>query len=147
MKAKVCIDGSNRLKKWCNKNNIKVLECGKVISVQDPCLDAELDKLYERGIKNGSKYRNYWCKKFNEIVPNGITRTGRAIWSPKTAIVSPKDILKKLELNLLNQGSRIFERDLPLKILKEIKEKLFYLIKKHIPMVIYIMQQVFMQIN
>ena len=118
LKAKVCIEGSKRLKNWCNENSIKVLECGKVISVQDPKLDGELDKLYERGIQNGANIEIISESKFKEIVPNGITRTGRALWSPKTAIVSPKEILKKLELNLISQGVEFLKGTYPREVLK-----------------------------
>lgn len=54
LKAKVFIEGSKRLKNWCNENNLKVLECGKVISFQETNLDRQLDKPYERGIQHGA---------------------------------------------------------------------------------------------
>tara|TARA_B100000161_G_scaffold263531_1_gene235070 strand:+ start:3606 stop:4802 length:1197 start_codon:yes stop_codon:yes gene_type:complete len=116
LKAKVCIEGAKRLKKWCNENDLKVLECGKVISVQSPDLDGQLDQLYERGIKNGANIEIIDEKKFIEIVPDGRTTSGRAIWSPKTAVVSPKDILKKLELNLKKQGVEILKGTYPLEV-------------------------------
>lgn len=62
-------------------------------------------------------------------MPNGITRTGRAIWSHKTAIVSPKDILKKLELNLINQGVEFLKDTYPLEVLKN-KGEIFLSNKK-----------------
>ena len=35
LKAKVCINGARRLLEWCNKEKLKVLKCGKVISPQN----------------------------------------------------------------------------------------------------------------
>ena len=100
LKAKVCIKGAIRLKQWCKENNLEVLECGKVIAVQDPELDQKLDFLYDRGKKNGADISLINEDEFARIVPNGRTATGRAIWSPKTSVVAPKKILQKLLLNL-----------------------------------------------
>ena len=112
MKAKVCIEGSKRLKNWCNENSIKVLECGKVISVQDPKLDGELDKLYERGIQNGANIEIISESKFKEIVPNGITKLEEHMESRNSNSI-PKEILKKLELNLISQGVEFLKGTYP----------------------------------
>ncbi len=107
LKAKVCINGAKRLKNWCKENKIEVLECGKVIAVQEPKLDERLDFLYERGKKNGADISLIDEDQFNKLVPYGRTTTGRAIWSPNTSVVSPKHILRKLLLNLSEQKVKI----------------------------------------
>ena len=55
LKAKVCIEGAKRLRKWCENEGIKVLSCGKVITPQLASLDSQLDLLYEEGTANGAK--------------------------------------------------------------------------------------------
>lgn len=97
LKAKICIKGAKRLKKWCKEQRLNVLECGKVIAPQSKDLDHQLDILYERGLKNGAEVSFINQEEFNQKVPYGRTASGRAIWSPNTCVVNPKEILKRLE--------------------------------------------------
>ena len=104
LKSKLCIDGSKRLKKWCKEKNIEILECGKVISPQDLNLDFQLDNLLIRGKKNGAIVEIINQSKFDELVPNGRTASGRAIWSPNTSVVSPRQVIKRLYEELISEG-------------------------------------------
>lgn len=104
LRSKLCIDGSKRLKKWCKEQNIEILECGKVISPQDLNLDFQLDNLLYRGKKNGAVLEIINQSKFEELVPNGRTSSGRAIWSPNTSVVSPLQVIKKLYEKLSSEG-------------------------------------------
>ena len=87
LKAKLCTNGARRLKDWCKDQKINVFECGKVITPQTRDLDFQLDVLLKRGKKNGAEVEIIAQKKFNKLVPNGRTSTGRALWSPKTSVV------------------------------------------------------------
>ncbi len=104
LKSKLCIDGSKRLKKWCKEQNIEILECGKVISPQDLNLDFQLDNLLYRGKENGAVVEIINQNKFEELVPNGRTSSGRAIWSLNTSVVSPLQVIKKLYEQLMSEG-------------------------------------------
>lgn len=104
LKARLCIEGSRRLKEWCKNENIKVIDCGKVITPQEAHLDFQLDNLLERGKQNGATVEIINQDKFNQLVPNGRTASGRALWSPKTSIVNPKEVIKKLYESLLNKN-------------------------------------------
>ena len=64
LKAKLCINGARRLKKWCKDQKIQILECGKVISPQEIKLDSQLDELLHRGKKNGAVVEIINQKKF-----------------------------------------------------------------------------------
>ena len=37
-------------------------------------------------------------------MPYGRTSSGRALWTPDTCVVNPKEVLKKLELVLVSKG-------------------------------------------
>ena len=54
LKAKVCVEGSKRLKRWIKQRNLPINECGKVIVPQDPYLDNQLDLIHQRGLDNGA---------------------------------------------------------------------------------------------
>jgi L-2-hydroxyglutarate oxidase LhgO len=104
LKAKVCVQGSKRLKAWCHNENIPVMECGKVITPQKPELDKQLEVLVDRGRANGAIVELIDEKQFKELVPNGRTSTGRAVWSPDTCVVKPIQVIKRLKQKLKKQG-------------------------------------------
>ena len=85
----------------------------KSISVQETNLDGELDKLYERGIKNGAKIEIIGEKKFHEIVPNGITSQVE-LYGARNSNSIPKKF-KNLEFNLVNQGVEFLKGTYPLR--------------------------------
>ena len=104
LKAKVCVSGAKRLKKWCFDNDIEVMECGKVITPQKPELDDQQEVLFDRGQNNGARVEIINETQFNELVPDGRTSTGRAIWSQDTCIVKPIEVIKKLKYELQKKG-------------------------------------------
>ena len=107
IKAKVCINGGKRLKKFCRDEDIEINECGKVIVAQDPQLDSQLDFLFERGKKNGAKIEIISQNKFRSLVPFGDSSTKRAIWSPATSVINPKQVINKLKDKLISMGVEI----------------------------------------
>jgi L-2-hydroxyglutarate oxidase LhgO len=104
LKAKVCVRGARRLKAWCQNENIPVMECGKVVTPHKPELDKQLEVLLERGRANGATVELIDEKQFSELVPDGRTSTGRAIWSPDTCIVKPMQVIQKLKQRLQERG-------------------------------------------
>ena len=61
LKAKVCVDGSRRLKEWVKERSLPINECGKVIVPQNENLDSQIDLLLieeeqmEQKLKFGTK--------------------------------------------------------------------------------------------
>ena len=108
LKAKVCVNGGRRLKEWIKDRNLSINECGKIIIPQKNHLDKQLDVLLSRGKKNGAEVKIIDSEELHEIVPNAITSTGRAIWSPNTAVVNPKEVLNKLQKELKEKGINFY---------------------------------------
>ena len=104
LKAKVCVSGAKRLKEWCKEEKLQVMECGKVVTPQKPELDKQLEVLVERGRANGATVELIDEKQFSELVPDGHTSTGRAIWSPDTCVVKPMQVIQKLKQRLQEGG-------------------------------------------
>ena len=113
LKAKVCVPGAKRLKQWCHDNKITVMESGKVVTPQKPELDSQLEVLLERGRANGATVEIIDEQQFNELVPDGRTSTGRAIWSKDTCIVKPIEVMQKLKEELQKKGVKFlfFQQD------------------------------------
>ncbi len=104
LKANVCIKGGNRLKKWIKERSLALNECGKIIIPTKKILDPQLDLLYTRGKKNGAFVELIDEKKLLELEPNSHSPSGRALWSPSTAVVNPKEIIMHLEKELKENG-------------------------------------------
>ena len=104
LKANVCISGGKRLKKWIKERSLAINECGKLIIPTKRNLDSQLDLLLERGKKNGAIVELIDKKKLFELEPYAYSPTGRAIWSPSTSVVNPKEVLSHLEKELKENG-------------------------------------------
>jgi len=104
LKARVCTSGSRRLKTWCKNEKLPVLDCGKVVTPQKPELDGQLDVLLERGQKNGATVELIDRAQFQELIPDGCTSTGRALWVKDTSVVSPLAVVQRLEERLRQRG-------------------------------------------
>lgn len=104
LRAKLCIEGSKLLKNWCEEENIKVLKCGKYIVPQRIDLDDQIEKLKKRADANGAVTEIINRDSFKKNVPFGRSATGRALWSPNTAVVNPMEVLFQLRNKLESYG-------------------------------------------
>lgn len=94
LKAKLCQSGLYETKRFCEQNNIKFLECGKLIVATNDLECERLESLYERGGLNGLSLDRITSSKLSLIEPNV---TGReAILCSETAIVDYAEIVKKM---------------------------------------------------
>lgn len=110
LKAKVCVEGSKRLKRWIKQRNLPINECGKVIVPQDPYLDNQLDLIHQRGLDNGATVEMWDEKELKKRFPIIRSSTGRALWSPNTSVVKSKIVLEHLEKEL-REKNVVFKLD------------------------------------
>lgn len=104
LKAKVSVKGSKRLKNWIIENKLSINSCGKIIVPTEIYLDKQLDILAERGIKNGAKVEYLDEKSLHQIAPQAKSASGRALWSPNTAVVKAKEVINHLKKQLELKG-------------------------------------------
>ena len=109
LKAKVCISGANRLKEWMMEKGLGIKKCGKLIIPQRITLDPQLDILYDRGKRNGAVIEFINSKEIEKLVPDANITSGRAIWSPNTAVVDPKKVIQKMQEELQVKGVKIIK--------------------------------------
>ena len=107
LKARVCVSGAKRLKKWVSERNLPINNCGKIIVPQKESLDMQLDVLAERGNLNGAEVDLWNEKTLKDYVPFVRTASGRALWSPNTSVVKPLLIIKTLSDELKSKGVEI----------------------------------------
>lgn len=104
IKAKVCIEGAKRLKEWLLKKNLPYNQCGKIIIPTKKEQDRQIDLLEERGKANGAEVTILDEKQINKLTPYAYSATGRALWSPNTAVVNPLRVIEELCNELEEQG-------------------------------------------
>ena len=104
VKAQVCVSGAKRLRAWVEKRNLPLNPCGKIIVPTRSDLDSQLEVLAERGRDNGA-YVEFWDRKrLKDFIPEAHSASGRALWSPNTAVVKPITVIKRLKEELIENG-------------------------------------------
>ena len=104
VKGEVCVSGAKRLRAWVEKRKLPLNPCGKVIVPTRKDLDCQLELLAERGRSNGA-YVEFWDqKRLRDFIPEVHSASGRALWSPNTAVVKPITVIKRLQEELIENG-------------------------------------------
>lgn len=103
LKAKFTVEGNRRMKDYCRAKNIPMNECGKLVVAQNA---QELEQLFElerRGKRNGSNIRIISESEAREIEPS-VKTFQKALHSPDTASVDPKQVCHSIKDDLKNLG-------------------------------------------
>ena len=104
LKARVCIEGARRLRNWVEERDLPLNPCGKVIVPPRAELDGQLDILADRGKANGAEVEFWDADQLKELIPEARTASGRALWSPNTAVVKPIRVVHRLRQELAERG-------------------------------------------
>lgn len=107
LKAKVCAQGSREMAAYCDQYHLPIARLGKVILPINAGDNEQLDLLYHRAKSNGATIEIIDQQQLKDLEPEAYTITGRAIYSPNTAVVDPKSILAHLAQQLQEQGVKI----------------------------------------
>ena len=107
VKAQVCVSGAKRLRAWVEERGLPINPCGKVIVPPRGDLDPQLDLLAERGRANGATVELWDEGQLREAIPEARSASGRALWSPSTAVVKPIKVVQALQQDLQQRGVRI----------------------------------------
>ncbi|MDC0165844.1 FAD-dependent oxidoreductase [Synechococcus sp. AH-558-M21] len=104
VKAQVCVSGAKRLKAWVEERQLPLNACGKLIVPSQIDLDGQLDVLAERGRANGAVVELWDESQLRQKIPEARSASGRALWSPNTAVVKPITVVRQLEKELQKRG-------------------------------------------
>jgi len=107
LKAQVCVAGARRLRAWVEERSLPINPCGKVIVPPRAELDGQLELLAERGRANGATVEFWDEQQLHALIPEARTASGRALWSPNTAVVKPLQVVQRLQQELQQQGVQI----------------------------------------
>jgi L-2-hydroxyglutarate oxidase len=107
LKAKVCVEGAQRLRRWVEERGLPLNKCGKVIVPHRVELDAQLDVLAERAHANGASVELWDADQLRVLIPEARSASGRALWSPNTAVVKPISVVARLREELTEHGVKV----------------------------------------
>ena len=106
LKSKLCRDGINLMKSYCDKNSIKWEECGKIVIAKSTLEKNRLNELFERGIKNNLKgIQKIKSKEISNFEP--YVKANNAIYVPEESIVNYKEVAKSYLKEIIASGGSI----------------------------------------
>jgi L-2-hydroxyglutarate oxidase LhgO len=106
LKAKFTKDGNSLLQDYCIKNNLKLNRCAKIIVASNMDEIQGLDELKKRGDANNVELHYIDQEQLKIRYPN-IKTIKKALFSPSTATIDPKQICNHIYDNLKKQNIKI----------------------------------------
>ncbi|MFN2489115.1 MAG: L-2-hydroxyglutarate oxidase [Actinomycetota bacterium] len=103
LKARYCSEGGRRMKQFCRDSGVIFHETGKVIVAVNQGQLSALDELKVRADACGADASVIDPSELARLEPHAATYE-RALYSPATAVVDPKEVLRALERELEGSG-------------------------------------------
>ena len=103
LKANLCVEGNRLLYKFCEKNNVEYLNCGKLIVGHN---DNDFNKLKELN-KNGNRNGVKGLELLDSDGAKGkepLVKCKHALWVPTTGIVDSHGLMQSLENHCQTKG-------------------------------------------
>ncbi|MEW6447152.1 MAG: L-2-hydroxyglutarate oxidase [Bacillota bacterium] len=100
-KARFTVEGNHLMKEFCREKGLPLLESGKVIVAKNETEVPGIEELERRARANGVKVRLIDANELKEVEPYAFT-CQKALYSPNTAVINPKRVLRSLEEELLS---------------------------------------------
>jgi len=104
IKGKVCSSGSKDMAEYCHEHGLPIKHTGKVIVPVRYEDDKNIDLLHNRAQKNHINTLIIDKKELRDIEPEAYSKSGRALYSPDTSVISPLSVMNQIatELNSYN---------------------------------------------
>lgn len=99
LKARFCVEGNRLMKEYCRSKGLRLLECGKVIVARNYPESILIEELKKRADSSGAEAKIIDSKELKEIEPYAQT-FDKALLSPNTAVIDPKEIVESLRQDL-----------------------------------------------
>jgi L-2-hydroxyglutarate oxidase len=106
LKAKFTRVGNQLLTAYCQEKKIPLNMCGKLVVAKDEHDLPGLEELLKRGQKNGVTLQSITANEARQIEPRVMTYE-KALFSPTTSSVNPKQVLQAMQQDALNEGIEI----------------------------------------
>ena len=107
LKAKFTRVGNQKMREYCKEHRLKINECGKVVLAQNEDEVAGLEELKRRGDANGVELHWLEEEELSKKYPN-LKTTKKALWSPTTSTIDPKEICLNIKKELEEKNVTIY---------------------------------------
>ncbi len=107
LKAKFCVKGANQIVEYCEQRKLNLKKTGKVILPLSKEDDGKLDQLANRARENGAEISVIDKKQLSEIEPEARSLSDRALYSPLTYVIDPRQVLRSLAQDVQSGGVKI----------------------------------------
>jgi len=106
LKSRLCREGINLMKTYCNKHSIEWDECGKIVIANNSLEENRLNELFERGKKNKLKgIQKITSKQISKIEP--YVQAHNAIYVPEESIVNYRTVAQSYLNEIISYGGSI----------------------------------------
>ncbi len=107
LKALLTRDGNRLLHEYCDRHNIPINKCGKVVVTKDENDLIGLYELEKRGKTNGIELFKIDERELHSLEP--LAKTYKfALYSPTTSSVDPKEVLEAIIKDCREKGVKLF---------------------------------------
>ena len=96
LKARLCVEGRDRLYEFCPKHRVPHARCGKLVIAADDHEVADLEALRQKSHANGVTSVEFVDADFIKTKEPNV-RAVAALWSPDTGILEAEALVKALE--------------------------------------------------
>lgn len=103
LKAKLCYEGRILMNEYIKDNNLSIKKCGKILVPQNKKDIYNLELIYQNSQKNDCKTELIDFKSASGIQPY-IAEREIYLWSPRTFVFNPEEILNTLKRELEERG-------------------------------------------
>lgn len=108
LKGRLCAAGAREMAEFCEEHRLPFERSGKVVLPVRESDDAVLDLLLSRGLANGARAEIIDAQQLRDLEPAARTVTGRALFTPDTAVIDPMTVLRTLRGALEREGVTFF---------------------------------------
>ena len=106
LKARLTKDGNKRLTEYCTDRGLSINRCGKLVVAKNAEELPVLDELLARAERNGVELKSITDAEAKEIEPR-VRTCERALFSPTTASVDPRQVMREFVSDAESAGIRI----------------------------------------
>ena len=106
LKARLTRDGNRQLTEYCAERNLGINHCGKLVVAKNADELPVLDELLVRARHNGVELQDISAAEAAEIEPR-VRTYQRALFSPATASVDPREVMREFVADARRSGVRI----------------------------------------
>lgn len=109
LKARLTREGNSLMTDYCLDKGLDINRCGKLVVATGEADLPVLDELLRRGRVNGVELESISADEARRIEPRARTLE-RALWSPTTSSVDPRQVLARMAEDAADLGIRVITR-------------------------------------